>query len=97
MYEQREYKEICRPGMDRSDKPAELHFGHNKLDAFISKVRTSFIIEKEKYTGENLYNKKEYRYASEIIPYGMSVNRYIFFTEEFYQVIKLYPFINPRI
>ena len=46
---------------------------------------------------DTVYGEEEYGNASEVIPYRMPVNRNIFFTEELYYIIKLYPFIYPRI
>ena len=82
--------------MNRAHQPAKLHFGHEELDRFEGFAGAGAIIEQQQDTCADLNTEQEQRHAAEIIPKGVTVQRYLFLFGELGKIAQADPLIEPE-
>src|SRR2546425_5175221 len=95
MDEQGKGHQISRPRVNRTDQPAKLHFGHEKLYGLVGLAGAGPVIEKKQNSRGDLNQEEEKRHPAEVIPNRVPVNRHLFFLGKLLQLLQTDPFVKP--
>ena len=67
MEEQDSDQQVGAPGVDRTEEPAEIHLGHDRLDALEGLIRRRFIVKSQKDARHYLYGEQEQGHSAQEI------------------------------
>jgi hypothetical protein len=94
--EQDEDEQVGRPGMNRTDQPAERHSRHDELNALERLLVRRSIVEQQQDAGRHLDPEQEQRHAAEVVPDAVPVNGDGLLPAELRQDGKAEALLQPR-
>ena len=90
-----EDEKIRRPTVDGADQPPELDAGHDEPDAVKRLRHRGAIVEQQQGSRDKLYQKKEKRDPTEVIPPGGRVHRHGFVRQQIANRAEVDSFSEP--